>query len=221
VRAGVPEPAAPRDAPRGRRARRARAAVERRPRSCRHSRRCPANRIAGRAGDRARRCPSARARRRRAPVRAAGRSLEHADRVAVRAASGVGEGARRGRRSELRQRARAAARRGARGACRRGAAGRVGRPSRRGWACGSPDGNALSMSARAFKWALFAVAICTVPLPYFMIETGRVPALQLFVFAAVTAPLVVSDPGFTTRFVASLFLSQSLGYGALLYLLAR
>jgi len=77
------------------------------------------------------------------------------------------------------------------------------------------------MSARAFKWALFAVAICTVPLPYFMIETGRVPALQLFVFAAVTAPLVVSDPGFTTRFVASLFLSQSLGYGALLYLLAR
>lgn len=77
------------------------------------------------------------------------------------------------------------------------------------------------MSARAFKWALFAVALCTVPLPYFMIETGRVPALQLFVFAAVTAPLVVSDPGFTTRFVASLFLSQSLGYGALLYLLAR
>ena len=77
------------------------------------------------------------------------------------------------------------------------------------------------MSARAFKWALFSVAICAVPLPYFMIETGRVPALQLFVFAAVTAPLVISDPGFTTRFIAALFVSQSLGYGALLYLLAR
>lgn len=77
------------------------------------------------------------------------------------------------------------------------------------------------MSPRAFKWALFAVAVCTVPLPYFMIETGRVPALQLFVFAAVTAPLVISDPGFTTRFIAALFLSQSIGYGALLYLVAR
>ncbi len=59
------------------------------------------------------------------------------------------------------------------------------------------------------------------PLPYFMIETGRVPVLQLFVFAAVTTPLVISEPGFTTRFIAALFLSQSLGYGALLYLLAR
>lgn len=77
------------------------------------------------------------------------------------------------------------------------------------------------MSRRTFKWALFALAICTVPLPYFMIETGRVPALQLFVFAAVTTPLVITDPGFTTRFIAALFLSQSLGYGALLYLAAR
>lgn len=77
------------------------------------------------------------------------------------------------------------------------------------------------MSRRAFKWALFALAIATVPLPYFMIESGRVPALQLFIFAAVTAPLVITDPGFTTRFIAALFLSQSLGYGALLYLVAR
>ena len=77
------------------------------------------------------------------------------------------------------------------------------------------------MSRRAFKWGLWAVLCCTVPLPYFMIETGRVPAAQLFVFAAVTAPLVVTDPGFTTRFIAALFIAQALGYGALLYLFAR
>jgi hypothetical protein len=77
------------------------------------------------------------------------------------------------------------------------------------------------MSSRTFKWLLWLVLIGTVPLPYFMIESGRIPAVQLFVFAAVTAPLVVTDPGFTTRFVAALFVSQSLGYGALLYLVAR
>jgi hypothetical protein len=77
------------------------------------------------------------------------------------------------------------------------------------------------MSQRALKWWLWLVLIGTVPLPYFMIENGRVPAVQLFIFAAVTAPMVVSDPGFTTRFVAALFLAQSLFYGATLYLLAR
>jgi hypothetical protein len=77
------------------------------------------------------------------------------------------------------------------------------------------------MSQRVLKWLLWLLLVCTVPLPYFMIENGRVPAAQLFIFAAVTAPMLVSDPGFTTRFVAALFISQSLFYGATLYLLAR
>jgi hypothetical protein len=77
------------------------------------------------------------------------------------------------------------------------------------------------MSQRAMKWLIWLALICSVPLPYFMIETGRVPAAQLFLFAAVTAPLVVTDPGFTTRLVAGLFLAQSLLYGALLYIVAR
>jgi len=70
-------------------------------------------------------------------------------------------------------------------------------------------------------WILWAVLVCTLPLPYFMIETGRVPAAQLFLFTALTVPLSVTDPGFTTRFVAALFTVQALLAGALLYLLAR
>lgn len=77
------------------------------------------------------------------------------------------------------------------------------------------------MSQRAMRWLLWLVLICAVPLPYFMIESGRVPAAQLFIFAIVTAPLLISDPGFTTGFVAALFISQSLLYGAALYLVAR
>lgn len=77
------------------------------------------------------------------------------------------------------------------------------------------------MSQRALKWLLWLVLIGTVPLPYFMIESGRVPAIQLFLFAAVTTPLMLTDPGFTTRFIAALFIAQSLFYGAALYLVAR
>ncbi len=77
------------------------------------------------------------------------------------------------------------------------------------------------MSQRAMAWILWLLLICTVPLPYFMIERGRVPAAQLILFAALTAPLVVTDPGFTSRFVAALFVAQSLFYALLLAALAR
>ena len=77
------------------------------------------------------------------------------------------------------------------------------------------------MSQRSATWILWLLLACTLPLPYFMIESGRVPAAQLFIFAAVTAPLAVTDPGFTTRFVAALFIGQSLLYGGLLFLVAR
>jgi hypothetical protein len=77
------------------------------------------------------------------------------------------------------------------------------------------------MTKRALTWTMWLLLICTLPLPYFMIESGRVPAAVLFVFAAVTLPLVVTDPGFTTRFVAALFVAQSLFYAGLLYGLAR
>lgn len=70
-------------------------------------------------------------------------------------------------------------------------------------------------------WGLWLVLVATLPLPYFMIETGRVPAAELFLLAAVTSPLVISDPSLTTRFIAGLFVAQSLIYAALLYVFAR
>jgi hypothetical protein len=77
------------------------------------------------------------------------------------------------------------------------------------------------MSRRMMTWALWLVFAATLPLPYYMIDRGRVPAVQLFLLAAVTTPLVFSDPSFTTRFVAALFVVQSLIYGVLIYVLAR
>jgi hypothetical protein len=77
------------------------------------------------------------------------------------------------------------------------------------------------MSQRAMQWTLWLVLICTLPLPYFMIETGRITAAQLFILAAVTTPMLISDPGFTTNFVAALFIAQSLFYGAALLLVSR
>lgn len=76
-------------------------------------------------------------------------------------------------------------------------------------------------SRRAMTWLLWLVFLFTLPLPYFMIESGRVPAAQLILFAALTAPLAITDPGFTTRFVAALFVAQALLYSGLLYVLAR
>jgi hypothetical protein len=77
------------------------------------------------------------------------------------------------------------------------------------------------MSRRALTWTLWLLAVATVPLPYFMIDSGRVPAAQLFLLAAVTTPLMVTDPSYTTRFIASLFIAQSLLSALALYLLAR
>lgn len=70
-------------------------------------------------------------------------------------------------------------------------------------------------------WLLWVALVATLPLPYFMIESGRVPAAQLFLLAAVTTPLAITDPSFTTRFAATFFVAQSLLYGILLYVLAR
>jgi hypothetical protein len=73
------------------------------------------------------------------------------------------------------------------------------------------------MSARVFRWALWAVFCLTLPLPYFMIEIGRVPLVSLFVFAALTVPLAFTDPSLTTRVIGGLFAAQALLYAVLLY----
>lgn len=77
------------------------------------------------------------------------------------------------------------------------------------------------MSHRAVRWSLWAIFCLTLPLPCFMIESGRIPLVSLLVFAGLTVPLAFTDPSLTTRFVAGLFAVQTLVYGGVLYLAAR
>jgi hypothetical protein len=77
------------------------------------------------------------------------------------------------------------------------------------------------MSLRLTRWWLWFGAALTLPLPYYMIEGGRIPYVQLVLFSLLTVPLAFTDPGLTTRVVALLFAAQTLFYGALLYWLAR
>lgn len=77
------------------------------------------------------------------------------------------------------------------------------------------------MSLRATRWSLWAIFCLTLPLPYFMIESGRVPAASLAVFSALTVPLALTDPSLTTRVIAALFTAQTLLYGGALLIAAR
>ena len=77
------------------------------------------------------------------------------------------------------------------------------------------------MSLRAARWSLWLLLGLTLPLPYFMIEAGRVPLASLVVFSVLTVPVVFSDPSLTTRVIAGLFTAQTLLYGGALLFLAR
>ncbi|MDX2166002.1 MAG: hypothetical protein SF182_03030 [Deltaproteobacteria bacterium] len=77
------------------------------------------------------------------------------------------------------------------------------------------------MSARLTRWLLWLAAALTLPLPYYMIEAGRIPLVQLLLFSLLTVPLAFTDPGLTTRVVAALFAAQAVFYAAALSLAAR
>jgi hypothetical protein len=77
------------------------------------------------------------------------------------------------------------------------------------------------MSLRAARWSLWLIFGLALPLPYYMVETGRVPLASLVVFSALTIPLAITDPSLTTRFMAVLFTVQTLFFAFLLVLAAR
>ena len=77
------------------------------------------------------------------------------------------------------------------------------------------------MSLRAVRWSLWAIFCLILPLPYFMIESGRIPVVSLFIFALLTVPIAFTDPSLTTRVIGGLFAAQTLIYGGGLYLAAR
>lgn len=77
------------------------------------------------------------------------------------------------------------------------------------------------MSLRAVRWSLWGLLALALPLPAFMIETGRVPLASLAVFSALTVPIAFTDPSFNTRFMAGMFALQTLLYGGALAVVAR
>ncbi len=77
------------------------------------------------------------------------------------------------------------------------------------------------MSVRATKWILWLALILTLPVPYFMIESGRVPTVRLFLFALLTSAAALAEPDYASRFVAALFVLQAGLYVVLCYALAR
>ena len=76
------------------------------------------------------------------------------------------------------------------------------------------------MSPRRARWILWLVLFATVPLPYFAIEVGREPGVQLLIFAVATGAMAATEPSGMTAFVTGLFWAQALVYGGLLHLLA-
>lgn len=76
------------------------------------------------------------------------------------------------------------------------------------------------MSRPRARWLLWLVLFVTVPLPYFAIEVGREPGVQLLVFALATGAMAVTEPSGMTAFVTGLFWAQALMYAGLLHLLA-
>lgn len=80
---------------------------------------------------------------------------------------------------------------------------------------------ALPRTLSSTRWLLWLTLLFTVPVPYFMIEAGRVPAAELIVFAALTSAVALTDPDFASRLIAVVFVVQAGFYAALLYAAAR
>lgn len=71
---------------------------------------------------------------------------------------------------------------------------------------------------RVLLWLAFLVAL---PMPYWVFETGRVPALWLGELTSFVLAMVLSEGGMVTRVVATLFTVQTLLFVGVTYLLAR
>lgn len=77
------------------------------------------------------------------------------------------------------------------------------------------------MSARTLRWVLWIGFVLFLPLPYNGIQSGRIPAVQLFLFTGLVGPLMVTDLGLTSGVLGTLFTAQSLLYGIGLWYAAR
>jgi predicted Co/Zn/Cd cation transporter (cation efflux family) len=77
------------------------------------------------------------------------------------------------------------------------------------------------MRERTATWILWATALVTVPVPFFMIERGLVPVARLCLFALITSIAVVVDGDYAARWIAFLFVFQGALYAWLLRIVTR
>jgi hypothetical protein len=71
------------------------------------------------------------------------------------------------------------------------------------------------------RWLLLTLAF-VVPLPFFLVETGAVPAVRLLMLAGIHLAVVVAEgPQGAVGIAAVMLVVQLLVYGLLLWLLAR
>lgn len=68
---------------------------------------------------------------------------------------------------------------------------------------------------------LWLALLLTVPVPYYMVEVGRIPTVALWLLAAVTGAAAIAEGGTGTILPASLFLAQASVATAVFYGLAR
>jgi hypothetical protein len=77
------------------------------------------------------------------------------------------------------------------------------------------------MTPRAARWVLWVTFAVAVPLPFFLAETGRVPAARLLMLGAVAAAVIVAEGSQgAVGIAAGLLFGQALLWLALLWLAA-
>ncbi len=79
----------------------------------------------------------------------------------------------------------------------------------------------MRMTRETMTGWMTATMLLTVPLPFFLVETGIAPASRLLMLGAVCAAAAITEPGFTTILFATLLLTQVGFFGSALWLIAR
>jgi len=70
------------------------------------------------------------------------------------------------------------------------------------------------------KWSLWLTFLFTVPVPFFMVETGWVPVVRLFLFGGITSAAALFEPDWISALIATFFVLPALIFATILYLLA-
>jgi hypothetical protein len=77
------------------------------------------------------------------------------------------------------------------------------------------------MSARAARWILWGAFVLLVPLPFFLVETGLVPAARILMLASVVVALLAAEGAQgTVGILAVVLVVQASVYVALLWWVA-